>query len=75
FTRGVAKGRGVSVDQVRSQMGQGRCFGADQALSAQMVDSVSTFDQVIARMQKNIKAGSPKASRLARAERELSIMG
>jgi signal peptide peptidase SppA len=75
FTRGVARGRKVSVDQVRNDMGKGRVFGADQALSANMVDSVSTLDQVITRMQKNIKAGAPSASRLARAERELSIRG
>ena len=75
FTRGVARGRKVPVDQVRSDMGKGRVFGADQALKSSMVDSVSTFDQVITRMQRNLKAGAPKASRLARAQRDLSIMG
>jgi signal peptide peptidase SppA len=75
FTKGVAKGRNVSVSDVRSNMGKGRVFGADQALSAGMVDSVSTLDQVIASMQKNIRAAAPKASRLARAQRDISIMG
>lgn len=75
FTRGVAKGRKTSVENVRNDMGKGRVFGADQALSANMVDGIATFDQVVARMQKTIKAGRPKASQLARAQREIEIMG
>jgi len=76
FTRGVAKGRKVGVDQVRQGMGQGRVLGADQALSERMVDGIATFDDVVARMQKNIRASKPAgASRLARAQREISILG
>ena len=75
FTQGVAKGRKVSVSDVRGNMGKGRVFGADQAMSAGMVDSVSTFDKVISRMQGNMKASNPRASRLARAQRDISIMG
>ena len=73
FTSAVAKGRKVGIDQVRSDMGKGRVFGAQQALSANMVDSVSTFDQVIARMQKSMR--QPQPNRLARAQRDISIMG
>ncbi|WP_316150443.1 signal peptide peptidase SppA [Cupriavidus sp. BIC8F] len=76
FTRGVAKGRKVAVDQVRQSMGQGRVLGADQALAEKMVDGVATFDDVVARMQKSIRAAKPAgASRLARAQREISILG
>jgi signal peptide peptidase SppA len=76
FTKGVAKGRKVGIDAVRGNMGKGRCFGADQAMAAGMCDSVSTFDQVVARMQKNIKSSAPpRASRLAKAQRDISIMG
>ena len=75
FTRGVAKGRKVPVEQVRSDMGKGRVFGADAAKAANMVDGAATFDEVIARMQRNIKASSPRASRLAKAQRDLAIMG
>jgi len=75
FTRGVAKGRKVSVDQVRSDMGKGRVFGADQAQSASMVDGIATFDEVIARMHSNIKASTPRASRLAAAQRDIAIIG
>jgi capsid assembly protease len=75
FTRGVAKGRAVSVDQVRNGMGQGRVLGADEAKAENMVDGISTFDQVVATMQKRIKSATPpRASRLAAAQRELAIL-
>ena len=66
FTQGVAKGRRVGIDAVRNNMGKGRCFGADQAMAARMVDSVSTFDQVVARMQKSIKARGMSSNAAAR---------
>ena len=47
FTRDVAKGRNVSVDQVRGGMGQGRVLGASQAKAEGMIDGVMTFDQVV----------------------------
>lgn len=75
FTQGVARGRKVGIEQVRKGMGQGRVLGADQAVSESMVDGVATFDEVVARMQKNIKASRPAASRLARAQRDIAIMG
>jgi signal peptide peptidase SppA len=75
FTKGVAKGRKVGIDQVRNGMGQGRVLGADQAMSERMVDGIATFDDVVAKMQRNIKAAKPAASRLARAQREIAIMG
>jgi signal peptide peptidase SppA len=75
FTKGVAKGRKVGIDAVRNNMGKGRVYGADQALSAQMVDSVSTFDQVVARMQKNIKASAPRTMSAQAAMREIAIRG
>jgi signal peptide peptidase SppA len=75
FTRGVAKGRKVGVDQVRKGMGQGRVLGADQAKAEGMVDSIATFEQVVANMQRNIKSAAPRASRLAAAQREIAILG
>lgn len=76
FTKGVAKGRGVSIDQVRNGMGQGRVLGADAALSEKMVDGVMTFDDVIRKMQKDAKAVQRTgASRLAVAQRDLEIAG
>lgn len=76
FTKAVAKGRKVGIDQVRSGMGQGRVLGAEQALAEKMVDGVATFDDVVGRMQRNIRAARPaSASRLARAQREIAMMG
>lgn len=76
FTKGVSKGRGVSVEVVRKEFGQGRCYGAQQALSAGMVDGVMTFDDVVKKMGKDLKAANRnQASRLAHAQRELAILG
>lgn len=75
FTKGVSKGRKVPIDAVRSGMGQGRVLGADDALSEKMVDGIATFEQVVANMQKNIRAAKAPASRLAAAQRELQIVG
>jgi signal peptide peptidase SppA len=77
FIKGVARGRGVPLAQVRDGMGQGRVLGADAALAENMVDGIMTFDQVIKKMQKEARAaaasrGAP-ANRLAAAR--LSIMG
>ena len=79
FTKNVAKGRGVSVEVVRKDFGQGRVLGAQAAQSAGMVDGVMTFDAVVKKMAKDIKASnrnqaSQGTSRLAQAQRELAIL-
>ena len=51
FTNAVARGRGVGVDQVRRNMGQGRMLRGSAAQTTSMVDGVATFDDVIRRMQ------------------------
>jgi signal peptide peptidase SppA len=56
FVRAVAKGRGVPVEKVRSEFGQGRMVMAQDALARGMVDAVETFDDVIARLSKPKKA-------------------
>ena len=62
FTRDVARGRNVPVDQVRRGMGQGRVLGADAALAENMVDGVLTFEQVVQRMQRSGRIGKPAAA-------------
>lgn len=57
FTGAVAKGRGVAIGQVRDSMGQGRCLMAADGLAASMVDGIDTFDGVVKRMGKAMKAG------------------
>lgn len=77
FTKGVAKGRNVSIAQVRDGMGEGRCLGASAALAENMVDGVMTFDDVVRKMQKDMRTASrpPSASRLAAAQRDLTLLG
>ena len=66
FTRDVAKGRKVAVDQVRNGMGQGRVLGADQAKAENMVDGVLTFDQVLRQVSRGI---APPRGRNAQEQR------
>lgn len=56
FVKGVARGRKVSVEAVRSGMGQGRVLGAQAAQAENMIDGVMTFDEVIRHMQRQAKA-------------------
>ena len=74
FTKAIAKGRNVPISQVRSGMGEGRVLGADAALAQNMVDGVSTFSDVVKKMQRDLKSSKPKANRLALARRELEIL-
>jgi signal peptide peptidase SppA len=47
FEKAVARGRGISKDEVHSKFGQGRVFDAKQALKIGMVDRVATLDEVL----------------------------
>lgn len=75
FTKGVAKGRNVPVGQVRDGMGQGRVVSAGDAVDQKMVDGVATFDEVLRKMGKSMRAGRPGASRAAAAAREFAMQG
>ncbi len=75
FTKSVARGRGVSVAQVREGMGQGRVLGADAALAQSMVDGVATFDDVLKKMRRDAKQQArPGASRLKQAKDALALL-
>lgn len=75
FINAVAKGRGVSIGDVRDGMGEGRVLGADAALAAKMVDGIATFDDVLAKMQKKaVSQKPPGASRLAQARAALALI-
>ena len=81
FTKAIAKGRNLSISQVREGMGQGRVLGADAALAQNMVDGIASFDQVLSKMQKDAASwakssptAKPKSSRLAQARTELGIL-
>lgn len=64
FTAGVARGRSAPIADVRSNMGQGRTLMASDAKAANMVDSVSSYAQVVKNLQKR---GSAAAASRARA--------
>ena len=75
FIKAVAKGRGVSVADVRGGMGEGRVLGADAALAAKMVDGIATFDDVLAKMQKTaVSQKPPGVSRLSQARAALALI-
>ena len=75
FIQAVAVGRGVSVDDVRNGMGEGRVLGADAALAQRMVDGIASFDDVLAKMQKStISQKPPGASRLGQARAALALV-
>jgi capsid assembly protease len=58
FTRAVAKGRGVSVETVRADFGQGRMLLAQDAIAAKMIDRIDTLDATIARLARATKASA-----------------
>lgn len=71
FTKAVAKGRRVSIDQVRDGMGKGRVLGAKAALDAGMIDGIATMDEVLAKMRKparNTQGRSAMAAAQAAAQ-------
>lgn len=63
FTRRVAKGRGVAVDQVRgAAFGEGRVLGAQQAVDAGMVDEIGTFADVLRGMTREPSTRAAQAA-------------
>lgn len=67
FQRDVAKGRGVPLDKVRTQFGQGRMLLAKDALTAGMVDRIESLDATIAR----VMGGRAVAKQAAETDAEL----
>jgi signal peptide peptidase SppA len=80
FIQAVAVGRGVSVDDVRNGMGEGRVLGADAALAQRMVDGIASFDDVLARMQAKVTGNAARSqpqkshSRLKQARDALALV-
>lgn len=61
FVAAVAEGRGVDVETVKSDFGQGRMLDAEEALAAGMIDRVATLETVLAEL-------APGASESAAAD-------
>ncbi len=75
FIEAVAIGRGVSVNDVRTGMGEGRVLGADAALALNMVDGIASFDDVLTKMQANIRPTPVRnTSRLKQARDALALI-
>ena len=75
FVEAVAIGRGVSINDVKTGMGEGRVLGADAALAQNMVDGIATFDDVLAKMQANARSNRPTSqSRLKQARDALALI-
>ena len=80
FIQAVAVGRGVSVDDVRNGMGEGRVLGADAAMAQRMVDGIASFDDVLARMQAKVTGKAVRSqpqkshSRLKQARDALALV-
>jgi signal peptide peptidase SppA len=80
FIQAVAVGRGVTVDDVRNGMGEGRVLGADAALAQRMVDGIASFDDVLARMQTKVTGNAVRSqpqkshSRLKQARDALALV-
>ena len=75
FVEAVAIGRGVSINDVKTGMGEGRVLGADAAMAQNMVDGIATFDDVLAKMQANARSSRPTSqSRLKQARDALALI-
>jgi ClpP class serine protease len=73
FTKAVATQRGVPVEQVRKQMGEGRMLGAKEAVASGMVDRIATLEEVISRASGRAPAAVRKGGR-ASAERSQALL-
>jgi signal peptide peptidase SppA len=61
FRGDVAKGRGVSVADVRSRFGEGVVFGAKGAKAAGLIDRIDTMDSTLARLTGKARVGGMRA--------------
>jgi signal peptide peptidase SppA len=65
MTGSIAKSRGVPVDTVRANYGEGRTLMARKALDRGMVDRIDSLDNTIRRVARGTVGASPKAAALA----------
>jgi signal peptide peptidase SppA len=65
FIKAVASGRRVSQTKVREDFGQGRVFGAREAVERGMADRVATLDDVVASLAKKMGSRTRRRSALA----------
>ena len=71
FVSDLARNRGVSKLAVKRDFGEGRMLLAPAALAAGMVDSIATFDEVVAKLARKVKAQTRLSA--FNAEMEISL--
>lgn len=59
FIGDVAKGRGVSVEAVRSGFGEGRVISPKKALQEGMIDRIDTFQATVSRLSRGRATNAP----------------
>jgi signal peptide peptidase SppA len=62
FQAALKRNRGVSLDEVRINFGQGRVVNADDALKVKMVDRIMTFDQLMTKLTGGGGGGGNRAA-------------
>jgi signal peptide peptidase SppA len=67
FEAAVATGRGVTIEQVQADFGQGRFFFSAEAVSRGLADREGTLEQVIAEAQARAKSAKPASTKASRA--------
>lgn len=61
FVKAVARGRGVSVADVKAGYGEGKALNAKDALKAGLIDRIATMDEVIGKLVGRKGAGGMRA--------------
>ncbi len=61
FVKDVARGRGVSVSDVRKGYGEGRALDAKDAKAAGLIDRIATMDETLSRLVGKKSAGGMRA--------------
>lgn len=64
FLAAVARGRGVSVADVRAKYGKGRCLQAKEAKAAGMVDKIGSYPAMMSRLGVQLPAEDSRSSAL-----------
>lgn len=66
FTRALATYRGTTPQHVRDNFGQGRMFGAKEAIDRGMADRIGTLEETIARRAEGRRVKSRRRAEVAR---------
>lgn len=71
FVRAVARNRGVTPARVKADFGEGRTFGAAEAVRRGMADRVATLDETISRLAGN--RHKPRGKRVENLRKGLEL--